>query len=353
MESTPQTEASSPNLKDQARELEQSGQLTEAKSLYEQACEQDAGDAEAWFELGVINEGLDNFSAAQDCLAKAIALRPEDAEAHYYAGVVYQDQGQLDEALASYQEALRLQPRHAEALLNSGIAHQTNNQLIEAVRCYKAALRVDQEYAKAYCRLGTALQELHEYELALMYHKQAVALEPEQAGFHFALASSYNAQNNLTAALASLEKALTLAPGDPEASVLMATILDKQGDFDGAWRLLQPVLEAGMITTPTALAYASLCRHIGRCEEAAAMTERLLVMTNPPLSDYKRTALHFALGKLYDAAEFLDVASYEHVVRWASEIQERPAVQRGQRVNKAWGPEEERVPERHAAIDLD
>ncbi|MFT7624001.1 MAG: GST-like protein [Myxococcota bacterium] len=58
------------------------------------------------------------------------------------------------------------------------------------------------------------------------------------------------------------------------------------------------------------------------------------------------------LGKLYNAAEFLDVTSYKHVVRWASEIAERPAVQRGQRVNKVWGPEEERVPERHSANDF-
>jgi len=60
-----------------------------------------------------------------------------------------------------------------------------------------------------------------------------------------------------------------------------------------------------------------------------------------------------ALGKLYGAAEFLDVASYTNVVRWATEIRERPAVKRGQRVNKVWGPEEHRVPERHSASDLD
>jgi GST-like protein len=59
------------------------------------------------------------------------------------------------------------------------------------------------------------------------------------------------------------------------------------------------------------------------------------------------------LNNLYDSAEFLDVASYANVVRWASEIRERPAVQRGQRVNKVWGPEEERVRERHSAADLD
>jgi len=59
------------------------------------------------------------------------------------------------------------------------------------------------------------------------------------------------------------------------------------------------------------------------------------------------------LNDIYSAEVFLDAKSYTNVVRWASEIEERPAVQRGRRVNKAWGPEEEQVPERHDASDLD
>ncbi len=59
------------------------------------------------------------------------------------------------------------------------------------------------------------------------------------------------------------------------------------------------------------------------------------------------------LNNVYEAAEFLDVDSYTNIVRWASEIQARPAVQRGRRVNKRWGPEEERVTERHDASDID
>ncbi len=60
-----------------------------------------------------------------------------------------------------------------------------------------------------------------------------------------------------------------------------------------------------------------------------------------------------AKGKLYESAEFLDVASYKHVNRWADEIIARPAYQRGQRVNKAWGAEELQVIERHSASDFD
>lgn len=61
---------------------------------------------------------------------------------------------------------------------------------------------------------------------------------------------------------------------------------------------------------------------------------------------------NLVLGELYGAQEFLDVGAYTHVARWAREIQERPAVRRGARVNRVWGPEDERVPERHDASDI-
>ncbi|KZK88010.1 Disulfide-bond oxidoreductase YghU [Pseudovibrio sp. W64] len=59
------------------------------------------------------------------------------------------------------------------------------------------------------------------------------------------------------------------------------------------------------------------------------------------------------LGSLYSAAEFLSVDDYKNVKRWAEEIAERPAVKRGKRVNRTWGDEDQQVPERHDASDLD
>mgnify|MGYP001203305747 FL=1 len=59
------------------------------------------------------------------------------------------------------------------------------------------------------------------------------------------------------------------------------------------------------------------------------------------------------LHNIYDASEFLDVDSYKNVARWAKAIEARPAVDRGRRVNRPWGPEETRVPERHSAADFD
>ena len=60
-----------------------------------------------------------------------------------------------------------------------------------------------------------------------------------------------------------------------------------------------------------------------------------------------------AMGMLYESGEFLDVGSYTNVQRWTKAVQERPAVRRGQRVNRVWGDEAKRLPERHSSADLD
>ncbi len=58
------------------------------------------------------------------------------------------------------------------------------------------------------------------------------------------------------------------------------------------------------------------------------------------------------IGDVYGAQEFLQVQEYTHVARWAKDIDARPAVRRGQMVNRTWGDPAGQVPERHSAEDF-
>jgi GST-like protein len=58
-------------------------------------------------------------------------------------------------------------------------------------------------------------------------------------------------------------------------------------------------------------------------------------------------------GQLYGAGEFLSVHEYTHVIRWADEIAQRPAVQRGRKVNRVFGEPSTQLHERHDASDFD
>jgi GST-like protein len=59
-----------------------------------------------------------------------------------------------------------------------------------------------------------------------------------------------------------------------------------------------------------------------------------------------------AKGERYDSGEFLQVHEYTHVIRWADEIEARPAVKRGRMVNRVIGPLETQLHERHDASDF-
>jgi GSH-dependent disulfide-bond oxidoreductase len=58
-------------------------------------------------------------------------------------------------------------------------------------------------------------------------------------------------------------------------------------------------------------------------------------------------------GRLYGAAEFLQVQEYANVRRWADTIAERPAVRRGRKVNAVRGEPSEQLHERHEASDFE
>ena len=60
-----------------------------------------------------------------------------------------------------------------------------------------------------------------------------------------------------------------------------------------------------------------------------------------------------AKGTVYEAAEFLSTHEYKHVLRWTDQIAKRPAVQRGRKVNRAWGEPSSQLLERHDASDFE
>lgn len=60
-----------------------------------------------------------------------------------------------------------------------------------------------------------------------------------------------------------------------------------------------------------------------------------------------------ALGRLYNAAEFLDVGSYIHLMDWTKKIDARKTVQRGRMVNRVNGELSTQLHERHHASDFD
>jgi GST-like protein len=60
-----------------------------------------------------------------------------------------------------------------------------------------------------------------------------------------------------------------------------------------------------------------------------------------------------ATGQVYGAGEFLQVQEYKNLQRWTAAIGERPAVLRGQRVNRVFGDAAGQMAERHDGTDFE
>ncbi|MBS0985775.1 glutathione-dependent disulfide-bond oxidoreductase [Acetobacter thailandicus] len=100
----------------------------------------------------------------------------------------------------------------------------------------------------------------------------------------------------------------------------------------------------------------------------AMETKRLLDVLNRQLADHPFVAGHeysiadmaifpwyggLVEGWLYNAAHFLSVDDYHHVKRWADQLLQRPAVQRGRMVNRTFGDPATQLHERHDASDFE
>jgi GST-like protein len=99
----------------------------------------------------------------------------------------------------------------------------------------------------------------------------------------------------------------------------------------------------------------------------AMETKRQLDVLNRHLAEHEYMADEYSIadmaiwpwygalvrGEVYNAAELLSVHEYTHVLRWTEAVGQRPAVQRGRKVNRVWGDASEQVPERHSAADFD
>lgn len=98
-------------------------------------------------------------------------------------------------------------------------------------------------------------------------------------------------------------------------------------------------------------------RQLDVLEKQLAKTQKWIVGDEYTLADIAIFPWYgkLALGQLYtDSATFLNIEQdYPNVIRWAKDMEARPAVQRGSIVNKTWGEDGEKLKERHDASDFD
>jgi tetratricopeptide (TPR) repeat protein len=159
-----------------AHQLRQSGQVEQAKTIYEQVIAADPGNYSALSALGEINKQPLDFDKVRELFEKAARANPDSAREHIRLGHFLRDNNEFDEACAAYRNAAELQPDNAQLYVEIAIMTQYD-EVTEEVRRIQKMYGATSGNSLSRQRLGFALgkifDDLKQYDTAFEYFREA------------------------------------------------------------------------------------------------------------------------------------------------------------------------------------
>jgi tetratricopeptide (TPR) repeat protein len=109
------------SLFERALLIDDAGDSTQAKGLYQQAIDEGDAVADAYCNWGILESEQQNFSKAIDCFTRCLSLEPRHFEAHYNLANQYAEVGNLPLARMHYEMAIEIEPSFPNAYFNLGL----------------------------------------------------------------------------------------------------------------------------------------------------------------------------------------------------------------------------------------
>jgi len=221
------------------------GNYAAAATDLTQAIQQQAADADSYFDLGVAHHYLNDTQAALTAWSEAIRLNPQDALAYNNRGNLYQKLGQTDAALADYTKSIHLNPQNANAYNNRGLLyHEKLGQTDSALADYNEAIRLNPQYARALNNRGWLHQHLDQLDLAIADYSEAIHLNPQHTKAINNRAWLYTAKlAQYDKAIEDLSRCVELNPQDAGAYYNRACAWALQGQTESALRDLRQAFD--------------------------------------------------------------------------------------------------------------
>lgn len=210
------------------------GQLDDAVTSYRAAVKIKTDYAEAHANLGNTLKELGLSQEAANSYRRALQLQPNYVDTHFNLGNTLKELGRFDEAIISYRHALELQPAFAEAHNNLGATLKELGRFDEAAASYRRLVELKPDSAEAHNNLGVTLKYLHQVETAVASYRRAIQLKPDYAEAHYNLGIALMELEQVNNAAASYRSALQLKPDYTEAYYRLGYALNRMGQFEAA-----------------------------------------------------------------------------------------------------------------------
>ncbi len=166
---------------DQANQLLEQGDLTEAITQLNDLVKDYPDFAKAWLSLGRALYSSGAYPQAERALSEVVKWAPEYAEAYNYLGVARLRQGKLEAAAEAFHKAIDLKPDFALAYVNLGrcLLEQKDNP--GALAAFRSAVNCKPNSTAARLELAELLHQTHQDAEAIEQLRQALQLNPADA----------------------------------------------------------------------------------------------------------------------------------------------------------------------------
>ncbi|MGF6596466.1 protein O-GlcNAc transferase [Paraburkholderia sp. GAS448] len=278
-----------------------SGELAEAKRLYEQILQAQPEHPDALHYLGLLACQVQQHEVGITLMERSIAVQAQPQPAYYNnLGNMLMERGRLAQAIEHYRRAVSLKPDYPEAHNNLGNALREARQPQASMLSCAQAIELRPGYAEAYNNLGNALQDLGELEAAAASYGKAVALRPAYAQAHNNLGNVQRAQGRRDEAIESYRQAVSLMPQLRMAHHSLGLALRERGALAEAIGSLRRGLGGEDANAHNSLGCA--LRDAGELEEAVTQFEAAVAL------DPKLAIAHCNLGGALRRQKKYDVA---------------------------------------------
>ncbi|MBL8764552.1 MAG: sulfotransferase [Phycisphaerae bacterium] len=283
------------------------GDAALAEQIARQALFVSSTDADALRLLAMVHRSRNRLREATEAIDRAVAARPGDPMLMGEQGLIQLLAGRIQDAIATLKASAQMLPNNPMALYFLGRAYISAFEAVPAIKVLTAASKLAPTNHEITLQLGVAHLHRGLFGRALQLIESALASRPNDPSALHYHGTALRLARRYADAKAAYQKALAVKPDDVSSCIGLAQILEQEGDFDGAARLLESQRAIGPRTPGFATAYARVVARLGRNDDAKSMLEAEIARSEG-MAVQHRTAALFALGSMLESEKDFDRA---------------------------------------------
>ena len=237
------TQAGCQELIRSALDLQQSGELERAKSIYLQVLAGEPENVDAWHLLGMLMFAAGQTAEAIECVERAKSLAPAQPVVLANLGLVYRAAGDLPKASAALESAVQLEPGSSNNWNSLGTVFLEQRQWQAARKCFEQALSLEPGFSTATMNLANLAQQRGEYHSAAKVYRELLCERPDDPMLLTNLGEAMRGVGNSQEAVGILQQVLDRNPAMVEARLNLARALVTLKQLDQAEKHLVQLTE--------------------------------------------------------------------------------------------------------------